>query len=300
MKAFIFVVTAVMLLFWAGCRQIQKTSNQEKIAAREMLIWPDGAPGAKGNRPGDKPTLTVYLPKEPDQFRTAVVVCPGGGYERLSMDYEGHEVAKWLSSIGMAGCVLKYRHAGDGYQHPAPLQDAKRAMRIVRSNAENWNINPDRIGIMGFSAGGHLAGTLGAHYDMGDPGASDAIERASCRPNFLVLCYAPLSFVENAPYSGAIERLCGPNPTRAALLELSPTSQVSSNTPPSFLVHCMTDKIVPVENSVKYYEACIEAGVGAELHLYQKGRHGFGMGVGNEPASSWTDLFETWVKRIDL
>jgi alpha-beta hydrolase superfamily lysophospholipase len=179
------------------------------------LLWPKGAPGAKGDKPADKPTLTIWLPKPELANGAAVVICPGGGYGALAVDHEGKQIAEWLNSFGVAGFVLQYRHHGRGYQHPAPLQDAQRAIRTVRARAEEFKIDPKRIGILGFSAGGHLASTAGTHFDRGDPSAADPIERASCRPDFMVLCYAVITLGEPYTHGGSQANLLGKTPLRS-------------------------------------------------------------------------------------
>ena len=173
------------------------------------LLWPGGAPGAKGDRPSDRPTLTFFHPDPKTAVGTAVVICPGGGYSGLAADYEGSEIARWFNSIGVSGFVLQYRHRGGGYGHPAPLQDAQRAIRTIRARAGQWHVAADRIGIMGFSAGGHLASTAGTHFDRGDPKSPDPIERVSCRPDFLVLCYAVIALGEPYTNRGSQENLLG-------------------------------------------------------------------------------------------
>jgi len=176
---------------------------------RRELLWPNGAPGAKGDKPEDKPTLTIFLPERSKANGTAVVICPGGGYGFLATDHEGKQIAEWLNSLGVAGFMLEYRHLGRGYGHPAPLQDAQRAIRTVRARAAQWNVNPTRIGIIGFSAGGHLASTAGTHFDKGDPQAADIIERASSRPDFMILCYPVIDFGEPYNNQGSQENLIG-------------------------------------------------------------------------------------------
>jgi len=177
--------------------------------AESVLLWPNGAPDAKGDTDNDKPSLTIYGPEKQDQVRAAVIVCPGGGYSHLAMGHEGEDVAKWLNSLGITAFVLKYRHGGNGYRHPVPLEDAQRAIRYVRAGAEKWNIDPAKIGILGFSAGGHLASTAGTHFDRGNPEASDAIDRVSCRPDFLVLCYAVISMTSDQTHKGSRTSLLG-------------------------------------------------------------------------------------------
>ncbi len=260
-----------------------------------LKLWPDGAPGAVGNEPADIPELRVYLPEEAQATGAGIVICPGGGYGALAMDHEGHQVAKWLNRIGVAGFVLKYR-LGRRYQHPAPLQDAQRAMRYVRAHAKEWKIDPHRLGIMGFSAGGHLASTVATHFDAGDPNSDDPIERESCRPDFAVLCYPVISFTESFGHSGSKRNLLGPNPDPKLVENLSNEKQVTAETPPTFLFHTGADAGVPVENSLAFYQALRKAKVPAELHIYQDGPHGVGLAPGRPGLSTWKERLADWLK----
>lgn len=261
-------------------------------------LWPDKAPGAVGDKEGDIPTLTVYLPPSDQATGAAVVICPGGGYGHLAMDHEGHQVAQWLNSFGVAGFILTYRHRGTGYGHPVPMQDAQRAMRLVRSRAKDRGIDPARIGIMGFSAGGHLASTVGTHFDTGQPGADDPVERMSCRPDFMILVYPVISFVEPFTHAGSRKNLLGPDPDKALAESLSNEKQVTAETPPTFLVHGTDDKGVPVENSVQFYLALRKAGVPVEMHLYVHGPHGFGLGKPGEATATWPAQCEAWLRGL--
>ncbi len=260
-----------------------------------VKLWPNGAPGAQGNEPADVPELRIYLPEADQATGAGIVVCPGGGYGALAMDHEGHQVAKWLNSIGVGAFVLKYR-LGPRYRHPAPLQDAQRAMRYVRAHAGEWKIDPDRLGIMGFSAGGHLASTLATHFDAGDPKSEDPIERQSCRPNFAVLCYPVISFTEEFGHTGSKRNLLGPDPDPKLVENLSNEKQVTPETPPTFLFHTGEDKGVPVENSLAFYQALRKAKVPAELHVYQDGPHGVGLAPGRPGLSTWKDRLADWLK----
>jgi len=269
---------------------------------KEELLWPDGAPGAKGSEEGDKPTLTIYLPPKEKATGAAVVICPGGGYGFLAMDHEGHQIAQWLNSLGVAGFILKYRHrnSGAGYGHPVPLQDAQRAIRTVRSRANEWNIDPNRIGILGFSAGGHLASTAGTHFDKGQADAQDSIERVSCRPDFMILIYPVISFTEWYVHTGSRQNLLGDNPDKNTLESLSNEKQVTPETPPTFLVHADDDNGVPPENSIYFYLALRKAKVPAEMHIYQRGGHGFGLGKKDSAASGWPVCCAAWMRERGL
>jgi acetyl esterase/lipase len=262
------------------------------------LLWPNGAPGARGNDEGDKPTLTIYLPAEEKATGAAVVICPGGGYGHLAMDHEGHQIARWLNSLGVAGFIVQYRHrnTGAGYGHPAPLQDAQRAIRMVRSRAKQWNIDPGRIGIIGFSAGGHLASSAGTHFKNRYSDAKDAIDSCSCRPDFMILMYPVVSFTEPFTHRGSRKNLLGENPDRELVENLSNEKQVTPETPPTFLVHADDDKPVPPENSIYFYLALRKAKVPAEMHIYEKGGHGFGPGAKHGAVSSWMVRCADWMR----
>jgi len=277
-------------------------AGQEDTSQKVELLWSAGAPGAKGNEDGDKPTLTIYLPPKQKATGTAVVICPGGGYGHLAMDHEGHQIARWLNSLGVAGFILKYRHrnSGAGYGHPAPLQDAQRAVSMVRSRAKEWNVNPNRIGILGFSAGGHLASTAGTHFHKGRSDVKDPIDQVSCRPDFMVLIYPVVSLIEWCAHSGSRRNLLGNNPDEKLVENLSNERQVTSETPPTFLVHTYEDKGVPAENSIFFYLALRKAKVPVEMHVYQKGRHGFGLGQKHGPVSSWPLRCAEWMRGLGL
>ncbi len=267
-------------------------------AQEELLLYPDGAPGALGDRPEDKPSLFVYLAPAGQATGAAVMICPGGGYGHLAMDHEGKQVAQWFNSLGIHAFVLKYRLGnteGTAYQHPTMLNDAKRGFRIIRSGAEKWGINPDKIGVMGFSAGGHLASTLGTHFDSGDPQAADLIERASSLPNFMILGYPVISLNSRYAHAGSRRNLLGATPRQENVDSLSNDTQVSALTPPTFLFHTDEDTAVPPENSIRFYLALREAGVPAELHIYEKGRHGVGFAPDDPVLSTWAARLRDWL-----
>ena len=258
-----------------------------------IVVWPAGAPGSLGNEPGDIPTLTPYLPPKEKVTGAAVIVCPGGGYTHLA-EHEGGPVAEWLNSIGVTAFVLKSR-LGPRYHHPAPLQDAVRAIRIVRSRATEWGLDPQRIGILGFSAGGHLASTAGTHFDSGKPDASDPIERVSSRPNLMILIY-PVITMRDKTHAGSKTNLLGDNPSAELVALLSNDEQVTKDTPPTFLVHTQTDTAVPVENSLLFVAALRKAGVPFEFHLYERGPHGFGLGVKDPILATWPARCADWLR----
>jgi len=288
------LICAVTAMTLAAAAPMTQAADSHRIE----LLWPDGAPGAKGNDDGDKPSLTIYLPAKEISTGAAVVICPGGGYGHLAMDHEGHQIAQWLNSLGVAGFILKYRHSrsGAGYGHPAPLQDAQRAVRMVRSRAQEWGVDPGRIGIIGFSAGGHLASSAGTHFQNRYSEARDKIDQASCRPDFMILMYPVISFTESYTHTGSRNNLLGKD-ADADIVELfSNEKQVTPETPPTFLVHANDDKGVPPENSIAFYLALRKANVPAEMHIYEKGGHGFGPGAGKGAVASWMVRCAEWME----
>lgn len=266
---------------------------------RTQLLWPEGAPGAVGTQDADKPSLTIYLPPPGTSNGTAVVVCPGGGYGGLAVLHEGRQVGYWFNSFGVTAFVLKYRVA-PRYHHPAPLSDAQRALRWVRSHAAEYGVAPDRIGIMGFSAGGHLSSTAGTHFDKGNASSPDPIERASCRPDFLILCYPVISLTTDYTHRGSLRNLLGDNPDPKLVESLSSEKQVTADTPPSFLFHTSSDSGVPPQNSVLFYLALREKGVPAEMHIYERGPHGVGLAPFEPALSTWPDRLKDWMKHRGL
>ena len=264
-----------------------------------ILLWPDGAPGAVGKEDADQPSLRIYLPPPEKATGTGIVVCPGGGYGALAMDHEGKQIAEWLNSLGVAAFVLKYR-LGPRYHHPAPLQDAQRALRYVRLHEREFGLSANRIGIWGFSAGGHLGSTAGTHFDNGNPTAADPIERTSSRPDFMILAYPVISFSAEYTHKGSRGNLLGDNPDSKLVESLSNETQVSQQTPPTFLFHTNADTGVPAENSVAFYLALRKAGVPAEMHIYEQGRHGVGLAPSDPVLSTWSGRLADWLKRREL
>jgi acetyl esterase/lipase len=260
------------------------------------LLWPQGAPGAKGQTDNDKPTLTIGLPPAEKANAAAVIICPGGGYGGLAMSYEGIEVGEWFNSLGVAAFVLKYRHKGSGYEHPAPLDDAQQAIRTVRRRAEEWKVDPNRIGIIGFSAGGHLASSAATHFDRCKSDTSNPLDRVSCRPDFVILCYPVISLTTPYTHQGSKKNLLGDNPDPKVVEYMSSELQVTSETPPTFLFHTDADTGVPPENSVLFYLALRKAKVPAELHIYEKGPHGVGLGRKLPAVASWPNLCADWMR----
>ena len=257
-------------------------------------LWPAGPPGAKGNAKIDRPTVSIYLPPADKALGTAVVVCPGGGYRNLAIDHEGDQIARWYNSLGIAAFVLKYR-LGPKYNHPVQKGDVLRAIRYVRDSAWRFGVRPDRIGVMGFSAGGHLASTAATHFDHGDPEAPDRIDRVSSRPDFAILCYPVISFTTEYTHEGSRTNLLGEDPDPQLVHLLSNEKQVTPETPPTFLFHTSQDTAVPPENSVLFYLALRKAGVPAELHIYERGRHGVGLAWSDRILGSWPDRLADWL-----
>jgi acetyl esterase/lipase len=252
------------------------------------LLWPKGAPGANGDEAKDKPTLIIYLPEKPSG--AGIVICPGGGYGGLAMDHEGHQIGRWLNEHGIAGFICDYRHRGKGYGHPAPLQDAQRAIRTVRSRAKEFGVDPTKIGILGFSAGGHLTSSAVTHFDAGKADADDEIERASCRPDFGVLCYAVIA------HKGSQRNLLGADASAELIASMSSEKQVTDQTPPCFLWHTTEDKAVPPQNSVVFYSALIAHKVPSELHIFERGKHGVGLGKDVPGTDIWPAACIAWLK----
>jgi acetyl esterase/lipase len=276
-------------------------------APQTFPLWSGKAPLAVGDTATDKPTLTVYRPEKPNG--TAVVVCPGGGYGGLAMDHEGKQVAEFLTKNGVTAFVLKYRVANKERPGPlleAPLLDAQRAIHTVRAKAKDYDIDPKRIGIWGFSAGGHLASTATTHFDAGLLKDGDDIAKTSCRPDFAILAYPVITMEDGVTHGGSKKNLLGDKPD-AKLVELySNEKQVTKDTPPVFIFHTSEDKAVLPENAVRFYLACKAAKVPVEMHIYEKGRHGVGLGRdpnwtgGEKSVANWTDRLTDWMKAREL
>ncbi len=266
--------------------------SRQPAAPPSELLWPGGAPGAQGDADIDKPSITPWIPKKLNG--QAVLVCPGGGYGGLAMDHEGVQIAQWLNSQGIAAYVLKYR-LGPKYHHPIELGDAQRALRMIRSRAGAVGFDAKRIGIWGFSAGGHLAATVITHFDAGNASASDPVERESSRPDFAVLSYPVVSFTEYV-HKGSMKNLLGENPDPKLVELLSNEKQVTKQTPPTFLFHTNADTGVPPENSVMFYLALRKAGVPAEMHIYENGPHGVGLAPTNAVLNSWSARLADWLR----
>jgi len=257
-------------------------------------LWDGAAPGAQGSEDADRPTLTLYRANGRGSG-TAVIVAPGGGYTNLAMNHEGRQVANWLNSLGVTAFVLKYR-LGPRYHHPIELGDAQRAIRLVRTRAQEYGVLADRVGIMGFSAGGHLASTAATHFDKGNASAPDPIDRAGSRPDFVVLGYPVISFDKTIAHLGSVRALIGDPPDPALVQLLSNELQVTPETPPTFLFHTNADTGVVAENSIRFYLALRQAKVPAELHVFENGPHGVGLALGDPALSAWPTLLATWLR----
>lgn len=288
------------------------------IAAQDITLklWPAGKmPNYKPSTEKEKwdstdivriskvqdPDIAIYLPSKKTATGQAVVICPGGSYTILAYNWEGSDPARWLAAKGIAAIVLKYRlpdKASNINPSLSPLLDAKRAIRMVRFYAAKWNIKKDRIGIMGFSAGGHLASSAGTHFDYGDPSSSDSIERISSRPDFMVLVYPVITMFKPVMHTGSRNRLIGEGAYPDVAKLYSSELQVTDQTPPTFLVHAMDDKTVPVENSIMMFQALREHNVPSEMHIFPKGGHGFGLGLGMGSDEKWMELCFEWLKSM--
>jgi acetyl esterase/lipase len=257
-------------------------------------LWPGGAPGALGAEPADVPTLALYSAPPERASGAAVIVCPGGGYGGLA-DHEGDPIARWLNTLGITAAVLRYR-LGPRYHHPVMLQDAQRAIRTVRARAAEWKVDPTRIGILGFSAGGHLASTAATHFEEGTASAADPIERVSSRPDVAILLYPVISMEPPVGHAGSRRNLLGDNPSPELVQLLSNQKQVTARTPPTFLFHTADDAGVPAENSLQFALALARAGVPYELHIYGHGRHGVGLATDDPVLSTWTGRCADWLR----
>ncbi len=287
---------AALVLAASAIAQPQRMPIQD---GQILPLWPNGAPGAQGTDDKDIPTITVYLPRSTPQGMTAVIVAPGGGYTGLAMNHEGRQVANYMNSQGVIAFVLKYR-LGPKYHHPIEMGDALRAIRTLRANATEWHINPDRIGFMGFSAGGHLAMTAATHFDAGKPDAQDPIDRVSSRPDFSILGYPVISLIAPWTHQGSKNALLGPNADPDLAKSLSGEESVTKDTPPTFIFQTNADTTVPAENATYYYLALRKNGVPAEMHIFEKGPHGVGLAMDDPELSEWSKLLTNWMRLHQL
>jgi acetyl esterase/lipase len=265
----------------------------------EMPLWADGEPGALGAEAKDMPKITVRKVAS-EKPTGALIICPGGGYGGLAMDHEGKQMVQWANSIGLTAVLCDYRHRGKGYGHPAPLQDAQRAVRTVRAKAAEWNIDPSKIGIIGFSAGGHLVSTVITQFDTGDKNSSDPIAQQSSRPDFAILCYPVISMGSSFTHRGSEVNLLGESASKETLQAFASERNVRADTPPTFLMHTLEDKPVPVENSLVFYQAMVAKQVPGELHVYQRGPHGVGLARSIPGTSDWPVACQRWLAQLGM
>jgi acetyl esterase/lipase len=284
------------------------------FAQKTMKLWTGDIPFSNGTigeeeykDPGhvlniQDPTITVYLPEKEKATGAAVVICPGGGYRLLAIQHEGHDVAKWFNEFGVAGIVVKNRlPTSDNITDTSEvaMTDAQRAVRMVRHHAADWGVKTDKIGIMGFSAGGHLASTVGTHFDYGINNSTDPIQKLSCRPDFMILIYPVISMSEDYMHAGSMKNLLGDNQSYEQKLRFSNEKQVTAETPPTILIHSSDDKSVQVANSIRFYEALIENKIPAELHIFNSGGHGYGLGRKDGTSHNlWPENCKAWM--IDM
>lgn len=289
------------------------THNAITAQFKILKVWPDKIPGAiesssvkedslrlengglRISKVSD-PTLKIYFPPKEKMNGAAVVICPGGGYARLAIDHEGDSIAVWLNKNGIAGIILKYRLPNDAImknKSVGPLQDVQEAVRIVRRNAKEWNLNPRKIGVIGFSAGGHLASTISTHFDE----KVYESDTTSAQPDFSILIYPVISMSKQITHNGSRTNLLGENPDQQLIDYFSNELQVTKDTPPTFLVHAMDDKTVPVQNSINYFSALKRYDIPSELHIYEKGGHGFGLAKNRGTESQWPNACIEWLKQ---
>ena len=275
----------------------KNTPNQNEIIVLEKRDTSDAVRISEV----DEPTIEVFLPSKKFRSGEAVVICPGGGYRILAYDKEGTDIAKWFNSKGISAVVLKYRlpHSANNIEgRLSPFLDAQRAIRLTRYHAKEWDIDPNKIGIMGFSAGGHLASTLGTHYNE-DIFITDKIDSLECRPDFMILMYPVITFNEPNNHSGSRDRLLGESKNLELINYYSNELHITKDTPPTFLVHAHDDSSVPVENSIMFYERLKNEGVPAEIHVFSEGGHGFGLALGNGRLELWKNLCVSWIKSLN-
>ena len=303
------IMNSITILFITLVAYYFNMDNQEQPFT--LQLWSGKIPGAvngaekKWPKPSEEgrcierisnPELEVFLPATGNETGTAVLIMPGGGYGKVCIYHEGYELAKWFAEKGIAGIVLKYRLPSDEIMKDksiGPLQDAQEAMRVIRSNAQKWNINPKKVGVMGFSAGGHLASTLSTHYQEN---VYESQYKSSARPNFSILIYPVISFDEGITHMGSRVSLIGKAPDSTTVKRFSNELQVTKDTPPAFLVHSADDNAVPVMNSIRYFEALQQHQVPAELHIYQRGGHGYGVGEKDSAESAWPQACLKWME----
>lgn len=281
------------LKLWPEKIPNSQTSSEKEIKENGNILW---------IRQVQEPSIEVYLPVKQASTGQAVLICPGGGYEGLAYDWEGTQIAKWLNTQGIAGIVLKYRlpnSASVKTSYEAPLQDAKRAIRLIRSHADEWNIDKNEVGVMGFSAGGHLASTLGTHFNAEETVPQDSIRSISARPDFMILVYPVITMKKEFTHMGSRNSLLDKNPSEALVEEFSNEERVQIDTPPTFLIHATDDEVVPVENSIQFYRALVNKYIDAEMHIYPEGGHGFALALDKGYLQTWTERLSDWLQRLE-
>ena len=302
-RCFLGLALALVVLIFASAGsngQLRAQTPPSPGEPQQILLWQETPPHAGGQEAADQPRLMLYRAAAA-QPTAAIVILPGGGYGHLALEHEGKEIAAYFNRLGITAATCIYRHrgagnAGSGYGHPVPLLDASRAVRTLRANAAQWNIDPARIGIIGFSAGGHLASTVSTHFDLGQSDSPDPVERVSSRPDFAILAYPVISLGQPHTHRGSQRNLLGDNPDEQLVRSLSNENAVTDQTPPTFLFHTAEDKAVPAENSLTYFSALLRHGVAAELHVFQSGRHGIGLAAEHGDASAWPRLCAQWLR----
>lgn len=297
---FLFIFFSISVLaqnyiisLWKGNPPLQITSGSQEVSIQEGILRISNV---------QIPSIEVYLPTKQIATGQAVVIFPGGGYGILAYDWEGTDFAKWLNSQGIAGIVVKYRlPISQSLINPkeVPLLDAQRALRLVRHHAEIWNIDPEKVGVMGFSAGGHLASTLSTQFSYELERTKDKIDNISARPDFSILVYPVITFQDQYTHGGSRKNLLGEKPSQELIDRFSNEKNVNANTPPTFLVHAQDDLAVPVENSLLYYQALRANEVSASLHLYPSGGHGFAFGMGKGAVENWRLVLLDWIKTLN-
>ena len=292
-----------VVLFASFClgQELKPQSHPPNFVAEPQTfsLWEHGAPGAQGSAPEDVPTITAFVPLDPTRSGTAVLIAPGGSYHMLASNHEGRQVANWFNAMNVTAFVLKYR-LGPKYHNPIELEDAQRAIRWVRAHAAQYGFDPNRVGMMGFSAGGHLTSTVGTHFDDGNPSASDPVDRVSCKPDFLILGYPVITMLPPYAHEGSVTSLLGENASAELRTRMSSELHVTAQTPPTFLLSTTEDGLVPVENTVLFYMALRKAGVPAEMHVFEKGLHGVGLDLADPVLGVWPTLLANWLREQGL
>lgn len=275
---------------WEATIPNHQNSDEVEIYPEREIFWIEKI---------QTPALEIFLPNNRQKTGKAVIICPGGGYHGLAYDFEGSDIAKWYNSKGIVAFVLKYRmpnSASVKVSYEAPLQDAQRAIRLVRFHADKWGVNKNDVGIMGFSAGGHLASTLGTQFDKKNNFKETVIDKISARPDFMILMYPVVTMKSNYTHNGSRKSLLGKNPSKEMIAQFSNENQVTKNTPPTFIVHAGDDTVVPVENSLQLYQSLKDHGVLTEMHIYPEGGHGFGLAIGRGRLQNWSDHLYEWLQ----